>query len=331
MTQTKQAIVVAVADNACHSEAIHLAAATGRPVIDAADAAQLARHAPKAFAVLIDDTRAPDLPPPQAPNVFVVGSEPGAPGTFVLPAQAADLLRAFGALAVRPAVAAGRGKVVSVVGACGGAGASVLSAALCREAGESPTLIDADWCSGGLDLLLGIEHTPGARWGEIEIGEGVARADVRRALPATADDIAVLTFARQRVADPFRVDAETLEHVVAAAGSAGVTVVDTPAAMVPGRSDLVAVVLTPEVRAVAAATRVVAECNAAGVPSTLVVRDNAWAALTVEEIEQTTGASVATRLPEVRGLTRTLEKSGLPQRLPRGLSSAAQAVLGEVA
>ena len=68
-------IVVAVADLATHSEAVHLAAATGRQVIDTADAAELARHAPKAFAVLIDDTRAPDLSPPHAANVFRVGGE----------------------------------------------------------------------------------------------------------------------------------------------------------------------------------------------------------------------------------------------------------------
>lgn len=329
-------IVVAVADPATHSEAVHLAAATGRQVIDTADAAELARHAPKAFAVLIDDTRAPDLSPPHAANVFRVGGElvDSAERVFVLPAEAADLLRAIGALAVQPTAVAARGKVITIVGASGGSGASTLAAALCRvtSRGDSATLLDGHWLSGGLDLLLGIEHVPGARWGEIDFGEGtVARTDVRRALPATADDIAVLTFPRQRVADPFRLEAAALEHVAGAVGGAGLTVVDAPAALIPGRSDLVVVVVVPEVRSVAAATRIVAECAAAGLPCVVVVRDSAWAALTDEEIAHTTGATVLTHLPHVRGLTRTVEKSGLPARVPRSLAACANAVLEEVA
>ena len=154
---------------------------------------------------------------------------------------------------------------------------------------------------------------------------------MRRALPATADDIAVLTFPRQRVADPFRLEAAALEPRAGAVGGAGLTVGDASAALVPGRSDLVVVVVVPEVRSVAAATRIVAECAAAGLPCVVVVRDSAWAALTDEEIAHTTGATVLTHLPHVRGLTRTVEKSGLPARVPRSLAACANAVLEEVA
>ena len=90
-------------------------------------------------------------------------------------------------------------------------------------------------------------------------------------------------------------------------------------------------VFVPEVRSVAAATRIVAECAAAGLPCVVVVRDSAWAALTDEEIAHTTGATVLTHLPHVRGLTRTVEKSGLPARVPRSLAACANAVLEEVA
>lgn len=325
-------IVVAVEDAALHPEAIHLAAATGRQVIDAADSAQLARHAPQAFAVLLDAHRAPTIP--QAPNVFTVGRDIGMPGTFVLPEQAADLLGAIGALALGGSQPARTGRVVAVVGASGGAGASVTAAAVCRAAAQhgTVTLIDANRLSGGLDLLLGIEHEPGARWGEIAVGEGaIAREDIRRALPQTGDQIAVLTFSRAAVGEQYRLGAEELTRVVDAVATEGITVVDTSPEMMPPRCDLAVIVLRPELRAAAAASRLVAECNAGGVPHALLVRENSWSALTDAEIEHTTRSRVLGRVRDVRALTQTVERSGLPARLPRHLAHAAKTVLGEVA
>ncbi|WP_392398640.1 hypothetical protein ACF3NP_09335 [Corynebacterium lehmanniae] len=184
-------IVVAVADPALHSEAIHIAAATGRKVIDAADDTQLARHAPKAHALLIDDLRAPSLSTQtRGPNVFTVVADTAPAATredvFALPAQAADVLRSIGALALAPAVSAASGKVVAVLGACGGAGASVLAAALCRAAGNA-TLVDAHQLSGGLDLLLGLRARParaGARSTSPPAGRSRARSCAGRCPPA---------------------------------------------------------------------------------------------------------------------------------------------------
>ena len=338
MTHTNTGpIVVAVADPALHSEAIHIAAATGRKVIDAADDTQLARHAPKAHALLIDDLRAPSLnPQPRGPNVFTVVADtaPGATreGVFALPAQAADVLRSIGALALAPAAHTARGKVVAVLGACGGAGASVFSAVLCRVAGDA-TLIDAHQFSGGLDLLLGLEATPGARWGDIDFtaGGAVSRAEMRGALPATEDDTALLTFPRTTVADPFRLSPEELNAVVHAAGTEGLTAVDTPLALLPDRCDLAVVVLRPELRAAAAAARIVAECNAAGVANALLLRQSSWASLEPAQVEDTAKAPVIAQVQQVRGLTKQLDQSGLPAKLPRTLARAAEAVLGEVA
>ena len=338
MTHTNTGpIVVAVADPALHSEAIHIAAATGRKVIDAADDTQLARHAPKAHALLIDDLRAPSLhPQPRGPNVFTVVADtaPAATreGVFALPAQAADVLRSIGALALAPAAHTARGKVVAVLGACGGSGASVFSAALCRVAGDA-TLIDAHQFSGGLDLLLGLEATPGARWGDIDFtaGGAVSRAEMRGALPATEDDTALLTFPRTTVADPFRLSPEELNAVVHAAGTEGLTAVDTPLALLPDRCDLAVVVLRPELRAAAAAARLVAECNAAGVANALLLRQSSWASLEPAQVEDTAKAPVIAQVQKVRGLTKQLDQSGLPAKLPRTLARAAEAVLGEVA
>ena len=338
MTHTNTGpIVVAVADPALHSEAIHIAAATGRKVIDAADDTQLARHAPKAHALLIDDLRAPSLhPQPRGPNVFTVVADTAPAATredvFALPAQVADVLRSIGALALAPAAHTARGKVVAVLGACGGAGASVFSAVLCRVAGDA-TLIDAHQFSGGLDLLLGLEATPGARWGDIDFtaGGAVSRAEMRGALPATEDDTALLTFPRTTVADPFRLSPEELNAVVHAAGTEGLTAVDTPLALLPDRCDLAVVVLRPELRAAAAATRIVAECNAAGVANALLLRQSSWASLEPAQVEDTAKAPVIAQVQQVRGLTKQLDQSGLPAKLPRTLARAAEAVLGEVA
>lgn len=332
-------IVVAVDDPSLHPEALHVAAACGRPVVSAADSTELERARPGAFALLVD---APFATTP-SPNTFLLaadtgpgigpGSGPGGPEPYVLPAQSADLLRALGALGRQPAgVQTDAGRVVALVGAAGGVGVSTLGASISKRAGgHEPTLVDAHRCSGGLDLLLGIENEPGARWGEIELGEGVvARADVRRALPATADGIAVLTHPRTTVADPYRVGARDVEAVVGTVAVAGLTVLDAPAELVPRRCDLACVVLTPQLRPAAAAARIVAELAAVGVPHALVVRDSGWEALEAGELERITGSRVLTRVGTARGLTRTVERGGLPRHLPRQLARPSDAILAEV-
>lgn len=335
MHHTKHAqagpIVVAVEDTALHPEAVHLAAATGRQVIDAPDEPTLTRHAHHAFAVLADQRSALAVGP--GPNIFTVTADIAStsPNAFILPAQSVDLLKALGSLAVQERAPSTHGKVIAVLGAGGGVGASTLAAAICRSAPE-PTLIDAHRFSGGLDLILGIEEAPGARWGEIDLGDGtVAREDLRRALPTTSDGIAVLTFARTTVADPFVLGAEDVSHAVRAVAGAGVTVVDTPFPLLPSACDLAVIVTVPELRPVSAAARLVAECNAAGVPHVVLLRDNSWAAFTPDEVEHATRGRVIGRLREVRGFTATVEKAGLPAKLPRHLAHAAETVLGEVA
>lgn len=327
-------IVVAVDDPTLNPEALHIAAACGRPVISVTDAGELARVRPRAFALLVDAA----FYTSPAPNTFLLATEPlpaAQAGTacFALPAQSADLLRALGALTRTPAGGQREtGRVLALVGAAGGVGVSTLGASISRRASANePTLIDAHRCSGGLDLLLGIEDVPGARWGEIEVGEGrVARADVRRALPATPDGIAVLTYPRTSIADSLRVSAHELEAVVGTVGAAGLTVLDAPAELVPQRCDLACVVLPAQLRPAAAAARIVADLNAAGVPHALVVREDAWQALSPEELERITGSSILTRVGGVRGLTRGVERGGLPQRIPRQLRRASDAILAEV-
>lgn len=332
-------ILVVIEDPAVYSEAIHLAAATGRPLVDAgADLAACLSHYDTAYAVLIDAPVAQRLGnrPPRA-GVFVVGADPVAlgaqPNSFVLPAQAADLLRALGTLERAAHQARAAGAVIAVLGAAGGAGTSTVGASISRAAGGelAPTLVDAHRYSGGLDLLVGVEEAAGARWGEITIGEGaIEREDLRRALPQTRDGIAILTCSRTTVSDPFVLDAATLERTVAVLGTAGVTVVDCPVGLVPRRCDLALVVTPGEVRAAAAATRIAAELAAHRIPAAILARRRAWSGLSSAEIERVTRSRVIAEVPEIARLTRAVETTGLPARLPRPLAAAAKKVLAEV-
>ncbi|OFT30944.1 hypothetical protein HMPREF3170_01595 [Corynebacterium sp. HMSC08D02] len=321
-------ITIAVNDAALHPEAMHLAAATGMPVTDlsSAEPAEVARRCEQAFAILIDAHFATHLPPAvlRRPNCFELGQQRGA---YDVPDQSGQLLRALGALRTPKE----RGRVIGVVGASGGVGASTFAAACARAAAPS-TLVDGHAHSGGLDLLLGIEEEIGARWGEIAIGEGaVAREDVRRALPVTPDGVAVMTCSREVSGAGLGDDADELEALVEVLGTGGVTVVDAPCAQLPARCDVVAILVAPQVRAVSAAAQLVAQCERAGLRHVLVVRDIGWAGIGVDEIAAIAGSRVVATIGQVRGLTKRVEQRGLPSRLPAGLAKAAKAVLEEVA
>ncbi|MFD7021280.1 septum site-determining protein Ssd [Promicromonospora sukumoe] len=67
------------------------------------------------------------------------------------------------------------GRVIGVVGACGGAGASVVAACLAhglRRGGERATLVDLDAHGPGADLLLGSDGGRGARWPDLVEARG---------------------------------------------------------------------------------------------------------------------------------------------------------------
>ena len=161
--------------------------------------------------------------------------------------------------------------------------------------------------------------------------EGViARADVRRALPATGDGVAVLTYSRAAVGGAYEVSAGDIDAVSSALGTADVTVLDVPVELVPQRCDLALVVVSGQLRAAAAAARLVVQLNERSIAHALVLRRNGWESLNQAEIEQITGSRVVAELGECRGLTKTVECAGLPGRLPRPLARAVGAVLAEI-
>lgn len=94
----------------------------------------------------------------------------------------------------------GEACVISVVGACGGIGASTFATAIASEAARhnfTTALVDGDPEGGGLDLVLGAEHAEGMRWPDLARAQGhVSVSDLRAVLPRH-QGIDLLTFDRQ--------------------------------------------------------------------------------------------------------------------------------------
>lgn len=358
-------ILVAVGDPVIHPEAMHVAAATGHAVVDTVDPRDITRHLPRADAVLVDAETAGHVATlGRRPRLYFLAADPGpvdwraamtchAEQALVLPAQAAELLAELGHVSDPPGTGGGAdarsattpGTVIALTGACGGAGTSTLAAAVARTAAQDRlgpvTLVDGVGNSGGLDLLLGIEDDAGARWPDLRLGEGVVPgADLRAALPATGDGIAVLAAARSTVADPFRLGPQAVSTVLSSLRSSpGLTVVDLPPEGLlqdSGEAVLDAcgqvVLLAPaEVRAAAAAASLVARLVRSRTPVAVVARHRGWSGLSVADLEHITHAEVIAELGTVTRLSRATELGGLPASLPRPLLTAARAVLAEVA
>ncbi|UNX55245.1 hypothetical protein MF406_02900 [Georgenia sp. TF02-10] len=127
------------------------------------------RGGPPAAVVLDDDGTELHLRVDPDRTTPLPGTGP-VPATVRLPRDAGALLDVL--------VAAGtpyRARTVGVLGAHGGAGASVLAAGLARAAvaaGAATALVDLDPAGGGLDVLLGLEHDPGQRWGDLQAERG---------------------------------------------------------------------------------------------------------------------------------------------------------------
>lgn len=350
-TTTHQAILIAVEDPVLHPEAMHVAAATGRPVIETTNLMDISRHFHRASAVLIDASMASQLSPgKRRDRVFLLDSDPGpsdwktamkihAEQAMLLPAQAGELLSALGRDDKQLPVASGH--VIGVAGVVGGTGASTFAAALAKRRAESATtvLIDADPSSGGIDLLLGIEDVPGARWPDVELRRGtVQAADVLKALPSTPDEVVVLSTARSNILDPFALSESDVSAAIDCFLSADRSVdvvVDLPHARVhpdiAERLSHLVLVIPAEVRAVAAARARYMELQQLHVSIACVLRHRGWSGLDVAEVEEILGADITAEVGSIQRLAKSVEMHGLTGSLPRVLSSACDAVLGEVA
>ena len=247
-----------------------------------------------------------------------------APGSTDLTWPDWDGLDTQSGVVVRPTEAAGvtrsRGLVVSVVGGRGGAGASVLAAGLAltaARAGVDTLLIDADPLGGGLDLVLGWEDRPGTRWPQVVSGATEAIA----ALPCQAS-LAALSYDR---APAPRVGLDTLSTVLAhGRRHRELVIVDVPrqfddrALLALTDADQVFLVVPAQLRACAAAGRVLEVTRPHCDRISVVVRGPGPGGLTVGDVAEALGLPAAGYLRSEPGLARDLERGLPPARDGKG-------------
>lgn len=234
---------------------------------------------------------------------------------LLLPDAAEELLTVLRAVST-----AKRARVIGVVGARGGAGASSLAAVLaraCADAGLSVGLVDLDLDRGGLDVLVGMEHEPGLRWADLgRAAGGYAPADLSAGLPVWRG-VRILSADLRSVGQP------PLDEVLAALADAhDVVVLDLPRSAVrpDGAAarwcDTVVVIAPCDVQA-AAGVQAVARALV-GLPSGLVVRGPAPGGLRPEDLAATCGLRLLHAMPPERSLSSALERGVAPGDQRRG-------------
>lgn len=219
----------------------------------------------------------------------------------------------------------GPGAVVAVVGGRGGAGASVLSAALAvtaRRRGGRVMLVDGDPLGGGLDLLLGGEHTSGLRWPDLAATAGRVDADALYDSLPRVDDLSLLSWDRSEC---LSVPPGQMREILAAARrGCDLTVVDLPRRLDAATHEAleaatrILLVVPAEIRATAAAARVVAVLGTVGAQLEVVVRGPAPSGLPATTIASSLGLRLAGELAAEPHLAEALERGEPPARRGRG-------------
>lgn len=342
-------LLALLADSALRDEVDRIAAAVGTGVVRLSSPTALGRTAwSAALAVVVDEggaARCAAMGLPRRRAVFVLApAEPtattfhaamavGAQSVLMLPAQADELVRALTA-----ALEDGRGEarsgapggaVVAVIGGRGGAGASVLAAALALRAPGS-LLMDLDSFGGGIDLLLGAESSTGLRWSDIAVRSGRLNwADLRQALPAHGG-VTVLSGDRRG----FEIDCGAAEVILDAARQGGATVVcDLPRGLTDAavvaleQADLAAVVCPSDVRSCAATAALAPTLNAVNPNVGLVVRGPSPGGLRAVDVAEIVELPLLAAMRPEPMLSEHLERGGVRLRPRSPLALAATAVL----
>ncbi len=284
---------------------------------------------------------------PRRSRVFVVGdSEPtldewkyatsiGAQAVFTLPADENALVAVLGEYSG----SRGEGTVVAVVGACGGAGATVSAAAiaLASAARRVPTmLVDVDALGCGADVVLGVEHIPGVRWAALTVEGGRLSAEsLRDALPARGKYLRVLSCSRGEIGGP----SVTALGAVLDAGrrSGGLVVCDVSGCRGPEgqavveASDAVVMVVPATVAACVAAEKVGMWAAQHNSNVGLLVRGPAPGGLRGADVANMLGLPLIAVIRGHRSLASMLERGGLELRRKCALTLGADAVLDRLA
>jgi secretion/DNA translocation related CpaE-like protein len=218
------------------------------------------------------------------------------------------------------------GPVIGVIGGSGGVGASTFAAVLAVLAGAGASaagpslLIDLDVVGGGIDVVLGIESVPGARWSGLRVDGGHLDADdLVDGLPR-AGPCAVLA------CDTSALHPSAVGQVLDAAAAIGPVVVDLPRhdcdvrAVGLARCDVVVALARADVAGLVAAHAVVSRLGAVAV-GVVLRRGEVGAAQGAELV----GAELLGVLPAL-GAPVGVD----PDRLPRPIVRVAGGVLAGV-
>ncbi|HEV2890290.1 MAG TPA: septum site-determining protein Ssd [Frankiaceae bacterium] len=218
-----------------------------------------------------------------------------------------------------------RGRVLAVVGARGGAGATSFAVALslaAARAGRRTMLVDLDPFGGGVDLAFGAEAVDGPRWADFVGASPPASGEaLANALPRCGE-VTVLSWSRDGSPD---VPSSVVSSLLSAARrGADVVVVDLPrtfdeacrAAL--GVTDAAVVVCPAEFRAAVAAERVVGTLQLLVEDVRLVVRGPSPTGLTGADVAEAAGVPLAAWLDPEPELDRALDEGRPPGRGGKG-------------
>lgn len=217
----------------------------------------------------------------------------------------------------------GAGRLVTVVGGSGGVGTSSLAAALAVGAvarGLPAMLVDLDVLGGGIDLLVGAEGVAGWRWPRLGAAQGHL-GDLTGHLPRIGG-LDVLSTDRDN--DVGRPEAEAVRAVLSSATrSHRLVVVDLPRELTPAtlealrRSAVTFLVVSADVRGIAAARRMADSLRDATNGLGLVVRRPRGAAIQADVVAESIGLPLAGVVGTDASLRQSSERGDPPGRNPR--------------
>jgi secretion/DNA translocation related CpaE-like protein len=215
------------------------------------------------------------------------------------------------------------GTCLGIMGGSGGAGATVLAAAVAQTSARSlgTLLVDTDRLGPGADRVLGLEGEPGVRWDALARTSGrLSSRSLRESLPR-AGRLSVLSWPADRTTplDPVGV------REALSAGSRGfaVTVVDLPRHLDPvveetlARCDHVVLVVSPTVPGVASAVRLVRSLADGGPRRHMVVRGRPDG-LDPDSVADLLGVPLLAAMEDQRRLEESIDLGVGPVRSSRG-------------
>jgi secretion/DNA translocation related CpaE-like protein len=343
--------LIVTADEPLLDDLLRLAAAAGAVPEVAADASAARRPWAGAGVVVVGADLAGavvDMRLPRRDGVVLAAADPvshqtwahavaiGVSEVLTLPARQSTLIDLFGDCLEG---GASGGLTVSVVGGAGGSGATTFAAALAMSSarqGRATLVVDADPLGGGLDLVLGAEREQGLRWPALADTSGrLSAATLRAALPRVGE-LSMLSWDRGAVVPVSTVAMGS----VLSAGQRGhdLVVIDVPrhldatAREAIVRSSLTLLVVPAEVRAVAAASRVLATVRPHASKMGLVVRGPGPSGLDAQQIGRSLDVAAWVSMRADKGVSSALDEGLGPLRRRRGpLATCCAEVLDRLA